>query len=297
MAASDFETYRKYLTGIAYRMLGSYAEAEDVAQDVYLRWHKVDHETVVDPKSFLARIATRLCLDILKSARMRRETYVGQWLPEPLIEGLVDESSPEEELAGDLSVAMMLALERLSPLERAAFLLHDIFEMGFPAVAETIGRSEESARQLAARARKNLRSSRPRYKVNEAEESAIVQAFYTASRTGDLAGLSKLLSDNVVFHADGGGKRPAANEILHGIAQVAQFIAGFGQKGFAQHGLPPVRFTRANNMPGFATIEADGLPQTMSLEIEDDKITAIYVMRNPDKLRHVTAEWIRQAGP
>lgn len=294
MVENDFEPCRKYLAGIAYRMLGSYAEAEDVVQDVYLRWHEVDHGTVVDAKSFLARITTRLCLDILKSARMRRETYVGQWLPEPLIAGLVDESSPEEDLAGDLSVAMMLALERLSPLERAAFLLHDIFEMGFPAVAETIGRSEESARQLAARARKNLRSDRPRYKVNEAEESAITQAFFTASRTGDVNGLSKLLADNVVFHADGGGKRAAATNILDGIARVVQFIAGHGQKLFPLYGLPPVRFTRINNMPGFATLEADGLPQTMSFDIEDGKITAIYVMRNPDKLKPVTPEWIRQ---
>jgi RNA polymerase sigma-70 factor (ECF subfamily) len=296
MAEADFELYRKYLAGIAYRMLGSYAEAEDVVQDVYLRWHKVEHGTVVDPKSFLARITTRLRLDILKSARMRRETYVGQWLPEPLIEGLVDESSAEEDLAGDLSVAMMLAQERLSPLERAAFLLHDIFEMGFPAIAETIGRSEESARQLAARARKNLRSSRPRYKVNEEEESAITQAFFTASRTGDLASLTKLLADNVIFHADGGGKRTAATNILEGIERVAQFIAGYGQKGFPLYGMPPVRFTRVNNMPGFATIEPDGLPQTMSIAIENGKITAIYVMRNPDKLKHVTAEWIRQGG-
>ena len=293
MAAADFEPYRKYLTGIAYRMLGSYAEAEDVVQDVYLRWHKVDHGTVIDPKSFLARTTTRLCLDVLKSARIRRETYVGQWLPEPLLEGLVDQSSVAEDLAGDLSVAMMLALERLSPLERAAFLLHDIFEMGFPAVAETIGRSEESARQLAARARKNLRSSRPRYKVNEAEEGAIAEAFFTASRTGDLSGLSQLLAADVIFHADGGGKRPAAVNVLHGISQVAQFIADFGHKGFMQHGLPPVRFTRVNNMPGIATIEADGVPQTMSLEIRDGRIAAIYVMRNPDKLKHVTVEWIR----
>src|SRR4029079_41162 len=192
MVETDFEPYRKYLTGIAYRMLGSYAEAEDVVQDAYLRWHRVDRSTVIDPRSFLARMTARLCLDLLKSARRRRETYVGPWLPEPLIEGLVDESSPAEELAGDLSGAMMLALKRLSPLERAAFLLHDIFEMGFPAVAETIGRSEESARQLASRARKNLRSNRPRYKVDEAEENAITQAFFTASRTGDFIGLSKL---------------------------------------------------------------------------------------------------------
>jgi RNA polymerase sigma-70 factor, ECF subfamily len=296
MAVTDFESYRKYLAGIAYRMLGSFAEAEDVVQDVYLRWHKADRSTVIDPKSFLARITTRLCLDVLKSARMRRETYVGPWLPEPLVEGLADENSPEEELAGDLSVAMMLALERLSPLERAAFLLHDIFEMGFPAIAETIGRSENSARQLAARARKNLRAERPRYKVDAQEESAITRAFFTASRTGDLAGLSKLLAENVVFHSDGGGKRAAAPKILEGIADVATFIAGFGQKGFAQYGLPPVRFTHINNMPGFATIEADGLPQTMSFDIEDGKITAIYVMRNPDKLKHVTAEWIRDGG-
>lgn len=296
MPEADFELYRKYLAGIAYRMLGSYAEAEDVVQDVYLRWHKVDHSTVIDPKSFLARITTRLCLDVLKSARMRRETYVGPCLPEPLIEGLADQSSPEEELAGDLSVAMMLALERLSPLERAAFLLHDIFEMGFPAVAETIGRSEESARQLAARARKNLRAQRPRYKVNEEEESAITQAFYTASRTGDLIGLSKLLAENVMFHSDGGGKRTAAMKILEGIDQVAQFVAGYGRKGFEHFGLPPVRFARINHMPGFATIEVDGMPQTTSFDIEDGKITAIYVMRNPDKLKQVTAEWVRQGA-
>lgn len=293
MDEKAFEPHRKYLTGIAYRMLGSFAEAEDVVQDVYLRWHRTDRSGVIDPKSFLARTTTRLCLDVLKSARMRRETYVGPWLPEPLIEGLVDHSSPEEELAGDLSVAMMLALERLSPLERAAFLLHDIFEMGFPAVAETIGRSEDSARQLAARARTNLRAGRPRYKVDEEEEGAITKAFFTASQTGDLAGLSKLLAEDVVFHSDGGGKRPAATKILAGLSQVAQFIAGYGKKSFERFGLPPVRFTRVNNMPGFATIEVDGLPQTMSFEIEDGKVKAIYVMRNPDKLKHVTADWIR----
>ncbi|WP_119391442.1 sigma-70 family RNA polymerase sigma factor [Taklimakanibacter lacteus] len=293
MDEKAFEPHRKYLTGIAYRMLGSYAEAEDIVQDVYLRWHRADTSAVVDARAFLARITTRLCLDVLKSARMRRETYVGPWLPEPLVEGLADPGSPEEELAGDLSVAMMLALERLSPVERAAFLLHDIFEMGFPAVAEAIGRSEESARQLAARARRNLRSSRPRYKVGAEEEGAITKAFYTASRTGDLIGLTKLLADNVVFRSDGGGKRSAAPKILEGIDQVAQFIAGYGRKGFEYAGLPPVRFAHINHMPGFATIEVDGLPQTTSFEIEDGRITAIYVMRNPDKLRHVTAKWVR----
>jgi RNA polymerase sigma-70 factor (ECF subfamily) len=291
-----FEAHRKYLTGIAYRMLGSYAEAEDVVQDVFLRWHRTDHRDVVDPKAFLARITSRLCLDVLKSARRRRETYVGPWLPEPLIEGLVDESSPAEELAGDLSMAMMLALERLSPLERAAFLLHDIFEMGFPAVAETIGRSEDSARQLASRARKNLRSGRPRYKVDPQEEGAITRAFYDAAYKGDLGALSKLLAEDVEFQSDGGGIRPAATKILSGIRQVAKFIAGYGQKTFAGQGMSPVRFARINGMPGFATLEADGLPQTMSFEIKDGKVTGIYVIRNPEKLRHVTADWIRSAG-
>ncbi|QIG50753.1 sigma-70 family RNA polymerase sigma factor [Nordella sp. HKS 07] len=293
MRAQIFETHRKYLTGLAYRMLGSYAEAEDVVQDVYLRWHRTDQREVVEPRAFLTRVTSRLCLDVLKSARRRRETYVGPWLPEPLIEGLVDESSPAEELAGDLSVAMMLALERLSPLERAAFLLHDIFEMGFPAVAETIGRSEESARQLASRARRNLRSGRPRYKVEAAEEGAITRAFHEAASRGDLAGLSKLLGDNVVLQSDGGGNRTAAVKILSGITQVAKFLTGYGLKTFASHGVMPVRFTRINGMPGFATIEADGLPQTMSFEITDGKVTGIYVVRNPEKLKHITAEWIR----
>lgn len=286
-APVTFEPERRRLTALAYRMLGSVADAEDIVQEAYLRWHAADRAAVAQPRAFLATMVTRLCLDRLKSAQARRESYVGAWLPEPwLVEA---EESPEAalELAGDLSVALMLALERLSPLERAAFLLHDVFDLPFAEVAEALGRSEAACRQLAARARQQVRAARPRYAPSMAEGARLAQAFLAASRGGDLAALERLLREDVVLWSDGGGKRPAALNPIRGWRKVSRFYAGLARKHRTG---PPrmVRLARINGLPGYVTVEPDGTLQTTALEIADDRIAAVYIVRNPDKLAHLT---------
>jgi RNA polymerase sigma-70 factor, ECF subfamily len=218
-----------------------------------------------------------LCLDQLKSARRQRETYVGPWLPDPLVE---DE---EEE---DVTLPLMLALERLSPLERAAFLLHDVFGVGFDEVAETIQRDPATCRQLAARARTHVREARPRFQVEKQRGLAIAEAFFAASRSGDMKTLGEMLAADVSVHADGGGKRPAAPQPIFGYDAVMkghEVLAGI----FREHVSKLVRSGFINGLPGFVTLEADGEFATTALEIEDGKIAAIYVVRNPDKLRHL----------
>jgi RNA polymerase sigma-70 factor, ECF subfamily len=295
MAAADraradgFEPHRRYLMGLAYRMLGSLAEAEDAVQEAYLRWHATDQGKVADARAFLSKTVTRLCLDELKSARARRETYVGPWLPEPLLEefGLVVETASE--YAHDLSVALMLALERLSPLERAAFLLHDVFDIDFAQVAETLGRGEAACRQLAARAREHVRAARPRFTVEPDEGARLAEAFLTAARSGDAGALGRLLAADATLHSDGGGKKRAALNVICGRDKIAGFFAGLVRKQAAAVAAIRVRPARVNGLPGFVTVEPDGTVQTIALEIAGTEIAAIYVVRNPDKLRHVSA--------
>ena len=201
-AAAVFDPLRPRLMRIAYRMLGSIADAEDVVQEAFIRWQAADRTAVRVPEAFLRRVVTRLCLDELKSAHARRETYVGPWLPEPLVEA--------EDEADDVTLPLMMALERLSPLERAAFLLHDVFDVAFADVAETIGRDEATCRQLAKRARDHLKQARPRYSLPKERGFEIAQAFFNASHNGDMAALQALLTDDIAIYTDGGGKRPAA---------------------------------------------------------------------------------------
>ena len=278
-AAARFAPLRPRLTRIAYRMLGSVADAEDVVQDAFLRWMGADHDAVREPEAFLRRIVTRLCLDHLKSARVRRETYVGPWLPEPLVED--GDEDPD-----DITLPLMLALERLSPLERAAFLLHDVFGQGFEEVAATIGRDTAACRQLAARARGHVRAARSRYRMDAARGLEIANAFFTASRSGDMGALGAMLAQDVSLHSDGGGKRPATVRPALGFAQVMQVHKALGVL-FGKYGSTLLRTCRINGLPGFVTREADGEIQTTALAIEDERISAIYVMRNPDKLRHL----------
>jgi RNA polymerase sigma-70 factor (ECF subfamily) len=278
-AAAAFDPLRPRLTRIAYRMLGSVADAEDVVQDAFLRWLAADRGAVREPQAWLSRVVTRLCLDVLKSARRKREVYVGPWLPEPVF-------TPEEDAVDDVTLPLMLALERLSPLERAAFLLHDVFGVGFDEIAETIGRDEAAARQLASRARSHVRSERPRFAVAPEHGLEIAQAFFAASRQGDLGKLRTLLSDDVLLHSDGGGKRPAALRILTGAEDVMKVHTVLA-KIFAQSPSQLLRYGRINGLPGFITMEPDGEVQTTALAIEDGRIAAIYVVRNPDKLRHL----------
>ena len=276
-AAASFDPLRPKLLRVAYRMLGSVTDAEDMVQEAFIRWMKADRKTVLEPEAFLRRTVTRLCLDQLKSARRQRETYVGPWLPDPVV---------EEEEQEDVTLPLMLALERLSPLERAAFLLHDVFGLGFEEVATTIERDSAACRQLAARARTHVREARTRFQVDKQRGVELAEAFYAASRSGDMKALGAMLAADVSIHADGGGKRPAAMEPIFGfeaVMKVHLYLAGEFQKNGSQF----VRAGFVNGLPGFVTLEADGELQTTALDIEDGKITAIYVVRNPDKLRHL----------
>jgi RNA polymerase sigma-70 factor, ECF subfamily len=286
-AAASFDPLRPRLVRVAYRMLGSVADAEDVVQEAFIRWMAADRASVDRPEAWLRRVVARLSLDVLKSARRRRETYVGPWLPEPMVAPEVEADADDE--ADDVTLPLLLALERLSPLERAAFLLHDVFGVAFEEVAETLGREEAAVRQLASRARAHVRASRPRFDVPKEKGRQIAEAFFAASRSGDMAGLQALLAADVVLHSDGGGKRPAALRVVEGLRYVLGVHAALG-RGFKRYGASQiVRYATINGLPGFVTREADGLLQTTALQIEDGRITAIYVMRNPDKLARLEA--------
>ena len=277
-AAASFDPLRPKLMRVAYRMLGAVADAEDVIQEAFIRWMKADRDEVREPEAFLRRTVTRLCLDQLKSARRQRETYVGPWLPDPVFE----EEGEEE----DVTLPLMLALERLSPLERAAFLLHDVFGLGFEEVAATIQRDPAACRQLATRARTHVREARPRFQVDKRRGLELAEAFFAASRSGDMKALGAMLAADVSVHADGGGKRPAAIEPIVGfdaVMKVHEYLAA----QFKKNGSKLVRAGFVNGLPGFITLEADGELQTTALEIEDGKVAAIYVVRNPDKLKHL----------
>lgn len=278
---ATFEAHRPRLLRIAYRMLGSRSEAEDVVQDAWLRWVAADRTGVAAPDRFLARVVTRLCLDQIKSARARRESYVGPWLPEPLVEAAADGVDED-----DLTLTLMLALERLSPLERAAFLLHDVFGLPLGDVAETLGRAPPAVRQLAARARRNVRAARPRYPVTRDEGERVAQAFFEASASGDVARLRTLLADRVTLSSDGGGKVLAFINPIRGLERLLRLYAGVRRKwGDGRAAL--VAFVWIDGLPGYVSRERGGLLQTTALAIENGRIDAIYVTRNPDKLRHV----------
>lgn len=287
--AARFEPHRRYLLGLAYRMLGSFAEAEDAVQDAYLRWHSAsERQPIEDARPYLARTVARLCLDRLKSARARRETYVGPWLPEPLVEeaGLVTDD-PEGEFANDLSVALLLTLERLSPLERAAFLLHDVFDLSFAEIGAVLERSEAACRQLAARAREHVRAERPRFRPSHAAHAGLIAAFAEAARSGDAAAIARFLSADAVFVSDGGGKVPAALRPIRGADKVSRFVAGIMRK-FPLPSDATIRPTRINGLTGLIFMGPDGPIQTVAFGIDDDGlIGAIYAVRNPDKLRHL----------
>lgn len=282
-----FEGERPRLRRLAYRMLGSVADAEDIVQDAWLRWMR--SEASVDaPAAYLTRIVTRLCLDRMKSARARRETYVGAWLPEPLVASL-EAAEPAEDDSDALTLTLMLALERLSPLERAAFLLHDVFGVALGEVAGALERDPAAVRQLAVRARKHVHAARPRYPVERAEADRIAQAFFAASRDGDLAALKSMLADDVVIRSDGGGKVLAFRNPIRGIDRVLRLYAGLRKK-FA--GAPPVQAVRSitiDGLPGYIGYDRGDILQTTALEIRDGRIAAVYIVRNPDKLRHVAA--------
>lgn len=276
--------HRGRLLGLAYRMLGSRSDAEDVVQDAYLRF--AGAEGVRNAEAFLVTVVTRLCLDRLKSAQAQREVYVGPWLPEPVFDAEGLSADTTTELADDLSFALMLALDRLSPLERAAFLLHDVFDTPFAEIAAMLDRTEASCRQLASRARRAVRDERPPPAAPPDSHARLLQAFGDAVSSGNVARLAELLRADAVAIADGGGRKTAARNPIVGADKVARFFIGIAAKN-AGH---DVRIQPAVINGAFgALLYRDGeLDHTMSMAISGDKIAAIYIVRNPDKLRHLS---------
>jgi RNA polymerase sigma-70 factor, ECF subfamily len=287
-ATAVFERERRRLTGLAYRMLGSVAEAEDVVQDAWLRWDRADQDAVSDAGAFLRKTVARLCLDRMKSARAKRESYIGPWLPEPVLEPSAVTGSDTGEWADDLSFALMLALERLSPLERAAFLLHDVFGVDFAEVAVTLDRAEPACRQLAARARSHVRSARPRFPVPDDRRQALASAFIDALRTGDISRFSSLLAEDAVLYTDAGGHHPAALNPIRGRDRIVRFYMGLARKGRLPGPGASWHASAVNGLPGFILVGEDGSVQTVAVEFNGEQVSAVYAVANPEKLRHLT---------
>jgi RNA polymerase sigma-70 factor (ECF subfamily) len=274
--------HRGRLLGLAYRMLGSRSDAEDVVQDAYLRF--AGAQDVRNVEAFLVTIVTRLCLDRLKSARAQREVYVGPWLPEPVFDTESLSADAATELADDLSFALMLALDRLSPLERAAFLLHDVFDRPFAEIAGMLDRSETACRQLAARGRRGVRDERPPPPAPPENHARLLEAFGEAVASGDISRLATLLREDAIAISDGGGRKAAALNPIIGADKVARLFISLASKN-AGHDLRIVPATINGSIGALLYMDGE-LDHTFSMAIDGDKIAAIYLVRNPDKLRH-----------
>ncbi|GAA3637659.1 RNA polymerase sigma-70 factor [Microlunatus ginsengisoli] len=273
---------RPYLFSIAYRMLGTVSDAEDVVQEAYLRL--AGATDVEHPKAYAATVTTRIAIDTLTSARVRRERYVGQWLPEPL---LSDELGPEErfELDESVSIAFLVLLETLSPLERAAFVLHDALDYSYPEVAAVLERDEAACRQLVSRARRHLDARRPRFEADRDQRDRLANAFLAAAADGDVAALEQLLAEDVRCVGDGGGKVPAAAKPVVGRTRSARFLAGLVRQ--ADRLDLAARATRVNGQPGLLLTAGEYVVGVLELEIADGQIQAVHNVINPDKLRHL----------
>jgi RNA polymerase sigma-70 factor (TIGR02957 family) len=300
--ATAHDELRPLMFSIAYRMLGSVAEAEDVVQDAFLNMHRstLDGTVIESVDAFAATVTTRLAIDALRSARHRREQYVGPWLPEPLVES--PESDPAWQLGMDetVSIAFLAVLERLSPTERAVFLLREVFGYAYAEVAAIIGKSEQNCRQLLSRARHSIDAARPRFEPSAEQRSTLATAFFSAVQGDDLEGLERLLADDVAFYGDGGGKAPAIRTPMRGLTQVARFLLGLNRQ--ADRAGVTVEPVQTNGQPGARFLSRDGsLLGVMSLEIADGRVRSITNQINPDKLQHLgrvgdLAALMQQAG-
>jgi RNA polymerase sigma-70 factor (TIGR02957 family) len=278
MSDDPFVNHRSLLFTVAYEMLGSAADAEDVVQETWVRWADVDEAEVRDPRAYLVRIATRQALNRLRTVARRREEYVGQWLPEPLL--TVPDVAQDVELAESVSIAMLTVLESLGPVERAVFLLREVFDMPYDEIAEAVGKSAAAVRQVAHRAREHVTARRPRMSVSRAEQEAAVERFQAALTTGDLQGLLDVLAPDVVLVADGGGVVPAAIRPVSGAKTVARLLSGFS----AVAPRPHVETTWLNGALALRIDPAGEFDSAVSLTVEGGRITRIYAIRNPHKL-------------
>jgi RNA polymerase sigma-70 factor (TIGR02957 family) len=288
MTEEEFEELRPAAFAVAYRMLGSVSEAEDVVQDGFLRLHRAREggERIESPRAYLSTVVSRLALDHLRSARVRRETYVGEWLPEPLVASAGDDPARKAEMADSLSLAFLVLLESLSPEQRAAFLLREVFDEPYDRIAEIVGTSEQNARQLAARARRHVEERRPRFDASREQREELAARFFAAVEEGDLEGLEGLLAHDVVFRGDGGGKAPAAARALHGRARVSRALIGW-LRTVTRFGIT-WRREEVNGQPGALVLDREGkLISVVSLDVAEGQIQAVSSIVNPDKLRHL----------
>ncbi|MFH8383227.1 RNA polymerase sigma factor SigJ [Kitasatospora sp. NPDC018058] len=289
-APDAFETNRRYLGSVAYRLLGSFTDAEDVLQDAWLRWQAADRAAVTDPRAFLTTVVTRLCYDQLGSARARREAYYGEWLPEPSVSyaGVPDSPAELAERGESVSLALLAVLEQLTPAERAAFVLHDVFAVGFEDIAASLDRTPDATRQLASRARRRVKDGGPHTGADPAEHRRAVEAFAAASTKGDILGLMEILDPDVVWHADGGGIVRAAARPVHGADKVARLVAGLVDKWFTpEFGLG---YAMVNGEPGLVWYEkaTGAVTGVVAFALADGRITEAYTVVNPEKLARIS---------
>src|SRR5215212_423129 len=289
MTEAEFEQLRASAFAIAYRMLGSVSEAEDVVQEGFLRLHRAREggERIEWPRAYLSTVVSRLALDHLRSARVRRETYVGDWLPEPLLASADDDPARKAEMADSLSLAFLVLLESLSPEQRAAFLLREVFDEPYDRIAEIIGTSEQNARQLVTRARRHVDERRPRYDASREQREELASRFFAAAEEGDLERLEELLAHDVVLRGDGGGKAPALARAVHGRTRVARTLTAWLRAGIRVGGLTSRR-EEVNGQPGALFFDREGrLISVMILDVAEGQIQGVSAIVNPDKLRHL----------
>ena len=289
-----FEEQRPVLFGLAYRMLGSVADAEDVVQEVFLRWQGADRSDVQSPKAFLTTVATRLAVDQLRRRQRERESYVGPWLPEPLV---TDDPLLETraELAESLSLAFLTLLEKLQPVERAVFLLHDVFQYSHDEIAAIVERSPENCRQILSRSKQHLAAGRPRFRPEPARQQALLEQFLATCRSGDVPALARMLVEDVAMVSDGGGRVNAAKKVVRGPALVARALVGLARKGAAGLAL---RFTSLNGAPSVLLCTADRVDTAVNFDFTaDGRIAAVHIVRNPEKLVRLAVGASAHSGP
>jgi len=282
---ATFDQYRGLLFSVAYRMLGSIADAEDMLQETFIRWQQARDEEIRSPRAFLVTIVSRLSINHLQSARAQREEYVGQWLPEPIVTGPGSDPLEMVRIDETLSMAFLVMLERLTPLERAVFLLREVFAYEYAEIAAVLSQSEANCRQILSRARQHVGSMRPRFKTSQRKKRSLLERFFKATSSGDMEGLIALLASDVVLHSDGGGKAIAAPNLIRGADKVAR-----GALGAFQRLVPKdmhIRVTQINGDPGIVSY-LNGKPYSvLTFDASEDRIHAVYVVTNPDKLAHV----------
>jgi RNA polymerase sigma-70 factor, ECF subfamily len=278
-----FEQYRAMLFGMAYRMLGTISDAEDMVQETFLRWHRAFEVEVHSPKSYLATILTRLCMDHFRSARVKREEYIGPWLPEPVS---MAHSTDDSKLAESLSLGFLVLMETLSPAERAVFLLREVFDFEYSEIATILMKSEQSCRQLLARARKQIVERRPRFETSRKDRERLLHEFVEASTSGDLQGLLRVLKEDVVLISDGGGKVAAALNPIYGAGKVSRFLFGVLPKrppGFTS------RYVELNGSPAIASYVGDQPHSAVVPEFSEGRIKTLYIISNPEKLKQLSS--------